>query len=276
MSLGRRRATFRCPGDDIAGRQPRPRSTRSRILIVDDDHVCRELITLALDDTYDVVHATTAADALRIVDEQVVAAVVLDFRLPDATGLEVLVHVRSARPGVPVIMITGYGSEWVCAAALKLGVWDYFPKPMNVLDLVQSLRRALSPAPAPASRPPAVPAPARDAAGMDMQIQKVIQLIRHRYWDHLSLERLAREVGMSKYRLSHRFSREVGVSFRTFLLTVRLERGRELLATGRASISEVAQAVGFTDLPRFDKLFKRYTGLTPSAYRSRSQADRAS
>lgn len=272
MSFRRRRAPFGCLDNDIAGRQERP--ARRRVLIVDDDRVCRELITLALDDTYDVVHAMTAAEAIRMVTAQRIDAVVLDFRLPDATGLEVLVHVRSTRPKVPVIMITGYGSEWVCASALKLSVWDYFPKPMNVLDLVQSLRRALSPAPE--GRPPAVASPEGGTAGADMQIQTVIQLIRHRYWDYLSLEHLAREVGMSKYRLSHRFTREVGVSFRTFLLTVRLERGRELLATGRASISEVAQAVGFTDLPRFDKLFKRYTGLTPSAYRARVQADRAS
>lgn len=269
MSSRPPRATLGCPGDDVSRRQPRP--VRRRVLVVDDDRTCRELIALALDDTYEVIHAATAAAARLIFAGENVAAVVLDFRLPDATGLEVLADLKSTRPEVPVVMITGYGSEWVCASALKLGVWDYFPKPMNMLDLVQSLARALSTGPD--GPTPAVPAPEWGGAGTDMQIQKVVQLIRHRYWDHLSLDRLAREVGMSKYRLSHRFSREVGVSLRTFLLTVRLERGRELLATSRESISEVAQAVGFTDLPRFDKLFKRFTGLTPSAYRSRGQAE---
>jgi two-component system response regulator YesN len=261
----------------LPGVQARQRPTRSRILVVEDDRFCRELIALALDDTYDVLHAMTAAEAMRIFAEQIVAAVVLDFRLPDATGLDVLMRLRSARPHVPVIMITGFGSEWLCASALRLGVWDYFPKPMNVLDLVQSLERALSTSPASREgRPLAVAASRQNVASTDMRIQKVIQLIRHRYWDHLSLELLAREIGMSKYRLSHRFSREVGMSFRAYLLRVRLDRARELLATGRVSISEVAQAVGFTDLPRFDKLFKRYTGLTPSAYRLRRQANRAS
>lgn len=251
------------------------------ILVVDDDHAVRELIALALDNAYDVKHATTVAGALGILHREEVAAVVLDYRLPDGTGLEVLDDIKSTQPNVPVIMITGYGSEWICASAFKHGVRDYFPKPMNVLALVHSVGRALSRLPGPGvapgdvkgdwTHPPASPE-WLVAPRPDMPIQRVIELIHHRYWDRLSLARLAREVGVSKYQLSHRFTRAVGLPFRAYLLSVRLERSKELLSVGQASITEVAQAVGFSDLPRFDKLFKRYTGLTPSAYRSRSLA----
>ena len=72
---------------------------------------------------------------------------------------------------------------------------------------------------------------------------------------------------MSKCRLSHRFHEVLGITFRDYLLRVRLERAKVLLANGHASITEVAQNVGFGDLPRFDKVFKRYTGVTLSAYR---------
>ena len=93
-------------------------------------------------------------------------------------------------------------------------------------------------------------------------------LIQQRYWDQVSLPALARQVGMSKYRLSHRFREVLGVTFRDYLLRVRLERAKALLAAGHVSITEVAQNVGFGDLPRFDRVFKRYTGVTPSVYRS--------
>jgi two-component system response regulator YesN len=73
---------------------------------------------------------------------------------------------------------------------------------------------------------------------------------------------------MSKYRLSHRFRELTGVTFRDYLLKVRLDRAKALLAADDVSISEVAQIVGFGDLPRLDKLFKRYTGFSPAAYRS--------
>ena len=259
-------------------------SPRGSILVVDDDHAVRELFALALDDTYDVKYATTVAEALGILRREAVAAVVLDYRLPDGTGLEVLDDIKSTQPRVPVIMITGYGSEWICASAFKHGVRDYFPKPMNVLELVHSLGRALSRRPGEGvtpgdaegdwTHPPASPE-WLVASRPDMPIQRAIQLIHHRYWDRLSLAWLAREVGVSKYQLSHRFTRVIGLPFRAYLLTVRLERGKELLSVGQASITEVAQAVGFSDLPRFDKLFKRYTGLTPSAYRDRAVELRA-
>ena len=93
-------------------------------------------------------------------------------------------------------------------------------------------------------------------------------LIQQRYWDHFSLAELGRQVGMSKYRLSHRFREVLGVTFRDYLLRVRLERAKALLVSGEVSITEVAQNVGFGDLARFDKVFKRYTGMSPSAYRS--------
>ena len=101
-------------------------------------------------------------------------------------------------------------------------------------------------------------------------VRETIDIIDRRYAERLSLPGLACEVGVSRYWLSHRFSRNVGMSLRQYLLTVRLERAKQLLAEGRMSITVVAQDVGFGDLPRFDKLFRRYTGLTPSAFRVRS------
>lgn len=247
---------------------------RGPILIVDDDPSIRELIALALGRAHEVKHAGTAAEALGFLRHHPAAAVVLDHRLPDRTGLEMLADIRSLQPGLPVILVTGYGSERVCASAFKQGVWDYFPKPMDVGDLARSVRRAVE-ADADGT---ASGNGGRHAAGdgeligrpPDMAVQKVVQIVQHRYWDRLPLARLAREVGVSKSRLSRRFTEAMGVSFRAYLVMVRLERAKEVLSHRVASITDVAQSVGFGDLPRFDKLFKRYTGLTPSAYRAQS------
>jgi two-component system response regulator YesN len=251
---------------------------RDGILVVDDDHVVRDLVALALGDVYPVTHAATAHEALAILEREPVAAVVLDYRLPDRTGLEVLTDIRSRLPSTPVIMITGHGSERICASAFKLGVLDYFSKPLNLFELVRSVKGALarrrperparSDVGGSADRPPAWRGPF--ARRPDVSIQKAVTVIRQRYSDIVSLGHVAREVGMSRYRLSRRFTQVMGLSFREYLLRVRLERAKELLAGGHAPITEVALAVGFGDLPRFDKLFKRYTHLTPSRYRSRS------
>jgi two-component system response regulator YesN len=239
-----------------------------RILAVDDDLTIQEVLIFFLGDAYEVRSATTAADALLKIRCDPVDLVVLDHRLPDGTGLEMLSELRSIRQDLPVVMLTGYGSEWICAAAFRLGIADYLQKPINADDLVGTIHRILSPrlegteclGEAPILRGLRVP--------LSSPVQKAMALIQQRYWDHISLSALSREVGMSKYRLSHRFREILGITFRDYLLRIRLERAKTLLAAGQHSITEVAQYVGFGDLSHFDNLFKRYTGLTPSAYRS--------
>jgi len=245
-----------------------------QILAIDDDTTVQEILTCFLGDGYRVRCAATGAEALRKLRREPVDLVVLDHRLPGRTGLDILPELRLICPKVPVIMLTGYGSEWICAAAFKLGVADYLQKPVSAVDLVEAVRRILSPGAGKGEPPSESPMRAAVRAPLCMPVEKVIGLIQHRYWEHFSLSALARQVGMSKYRLSHRFHEVLGVTFRDYLLSVRLERAKALLAAGHVSITEVAQGVGFSDLPRFDKVFKRYTGLTPSAYRSSALRNR--
>lgn len=252
---------------------------RKRVLVVEDDRAVREVVTLCLAEHYAVSVAGTGVEALRILRREPVAAMVLDYRLPDRNGLDVLAEIRSDQPALPIIMMTGYGSEGLCAAALRLGIHDYFAKPLNVFDLRQSLRRILSGdgkagdgksgAQARELRGP------REAARPqpDLAIQKAALLIQQRYWDRLTLSGLAGQVGMSKYRLSRRFKEVMGITLRAYTLKQRLDKARDILAAGHTSVTEVALAVGFGDLPRFDKVFKRYTGVTPSTYRDRAGQD---
>jgi YesN/AraC family two-component response regulator len=241
--------------------------------MVEDEDAVRDTLALFLADTYDVEPAKNAAQALAFLRRESVVVVVLDHRLPDRSGLDILPEIQSLQPGVPVVMMTGFGSEMLCVSAFRHGVKDYLPKPVHRRDLVAAVGRAVGGSSAAdarvGDREPSDPPLARGRGPDDARIQQAINLIEKRYWDELRLSVLAREVGMSTCGLSHRFTEVMGLSFRKYLLIVRLERSKELLAAGQASITEVAQAVGFGDLPRFDKLFKRYTGLTPSAYRSR-------
>lgn len=151
---------------------------RQPILVVDDDPLVREVLGLFLGETYEVSYACTGAEALAALRDQPVALIVLDHRLPDRTGLELLGELRASRPGLPVVMLTGYGSEWICASAFKLGVKDYFPKPVSVVDLISAVHRILW-------RKEAGPDPSPRAP--DFSIQKAVGLIQQRFWDRLSL-----------------------------------------------------------------------------------------
>lgn len=241
---------------------------RQRILVVDDDVTLKEVLTVFLGNEYVIRAATTGAEGLGKVWEGPTNLVVLDHRLPDRTGLEVLTELRSTWPHLPVVMLTGYGSEWICAAAFRLGVTDYLQKPVDAAKLIEVVHRILPPDPETSESALGAPGLGGLRVPPCTPIQRAMGLIQERYWDEISLTSLARLVGMSKYRLSRRFREQSGSTFRDYLLKVRVERAKALLAANHVSISEVAQMVGFSDLPRLDKVFKRHTGLSPSAYRA--------
>src|SRR5215471_8457755 len=244
---------------------------QAKVLLVEDDPRLSEVITLFLSETYEVRRAATGADGVQILRSEQVAAVLLDYRLPGPmSGLDVLAKIRSTHARLPVIMMTGYGSELPVASALKLGISDYFTKPVNIDDVLQSLRKILTPSANGDGRSADMPpVPARSSTNvLDLSIQKLIKTIQLRATDDLSLADLARELGVSKSHLSYRFQKAVGVTFRSYLLRARIERAKGLLQDRHVSVTEVAFMVGFNDLARFDKLFKRHMGLTPSAYRA--------
>ena len=116
-------------------------SARRRVLVVDDDVTLEEVLIVFLGEAYEISAATTGAEALRKVCHEPTHLVVLDHRLPDRTGLEVLTELRSTWPSLPVLMLTGYGSEWICAAAFRLGVTDYLQKPVDAAGLVEVVHR---------------------------------------------------------------------------------------------------------------------------------------
>ena len=73
-----------------------------RILLVEDDRSVQEVLTLFLNEVYVVRQATTAAEALEILRREPISAVVVDHRLPDRTGLELLTEIKCSQPCLPV------------------------------------------------------------------------------------------------------------------------------------------------------------------------------
>jgi AraC-like DNA-binding protein len=84
-----------------------------------------------------------------------------------------------------------------------------------------------------------------------------------------SIEALAREVQISPFHFIRQFEAVFGVTPHQFRIQSRLDRAKQLLATGRHSVTDVCMEVGFSSLGSFSALFTRRVGETPSAYRRR-------
>ncbi len=99
-------------------------------------------------------------------------------------------------------------------------------------------------------------------------LSKAIAYIAENFADELSLGKVAGAVFVSNYYLSHLFRDEMGTTFSDYLCKVRIEKAKEYLKDVGMKISEAAEKAGFNDANYFAKTFKKYTGLTPKAYRS--------
>ncbi len=103
------------------------------ILLIDDDAVDRKTVRRALEagdgSSFEIQEAMDAASARDMLYDQIFDCVLLDYRLPDVDGLELLETIgESPNSAAPVIMLTGEGNEAVAVAALKNGAADYITK----------------------------------------------------------------------------------------------------------------------------------------------------
>jgi len=94
----------------------------------------------------------------------------------------------------------------------------------------------------------------------------VLNYIREHYTERITLENMARTVGISKFYLCREFKKITGVSVTEYINKIRCQRAKELLETG-ATVSEASEKCGFESLHYFTKTFKRYVGEKPSEFK---------
>jgi two-component system response regulator PilR (NtrC family) len=116
-----------------------------RALIVDDEPDIRELLELTLGRMdIDTRSAADLSDAYRLLEEDTFDICLTDMRLPDGDGLDLVRHIQQYIPGLPVAVITAYGSMDSAVEALKAGAFDFVSKPVNLQvlrNLVNSVLR---------------------------------------------------------------------------------------------------------------------------------------
>ncbi|MBM3071533.1 response regulator transcription factor [Enterobacter sp. RHBSTW-00994] len=115
------------------------------ILVVDDDTAVCELLQDVLNEhVFTVFVCHNGQDALKLSQrEPHIALVLLDMMLPDINGLQVLLQLQKQRPELPVVMLTGLGSESDVVVGLEMGADDYIGKPFNPRVVVARVKAVL-------------------------------------------------------------------------------------------------------------------------------------
>lgn len=106
------------------------------ILIVEDIFTARSLYKQALEQaSYLTIGVETGKEALSVVKKEAVSLVILDFKLPDMNGDELLKEIRQIKPNIPVLVLTAFSDRETIFDMLNIGVNDYLVKPVNLDNL---------------------------------------------------------------------------------------------------------------------------------------------
>jgi len=115
-----------------------------KILVVDDEKLIRWTLEQHLaKEGYEVLTADSAEKGLVLIRDEMPDLILLDNRLPEMTGLELLERLRVQEQGLMVIMITAYGLVETAVKAMKLGAYDYVSKPFNLEEITFAIRKAI-------------------------------------------------------------------------------------------------------------------------------------
>ena len=140
--------------EDKTNTEKKPDFTDKSMLILDDDNPLRDRLARAMEKKgYRVTQAESVKKAILEARKSPPAYAVLDLRLNDGSGLEVVKEIRKLRSNSKIVLLTGYGNIPTAVAAVKAGAIDYIPKPADAEDV----ENALLATPESKARPPENP-----------------------------------------------------------------------------------------------------------------------
>lgn len=208
------------------------------------------------------------------------SADVICFELdhPDMSCLKFMTDTKAKFASVPIIMVMSQQSTDVVVWALRARIFDVLLKPLCARDVLRCVQR-LSPVLEARRRQStrnnatgaeAIPDETRYRARRKSRnkLDSVLSYIEKNYAQPISEQEVAKECGMSAFEFSRAFRAAHGVTFRDFLSECRLVQSKRLLGIAQVAVSDVAAMAGFNDPSYFARLFRKRTGISPSAYRA--------
>jgi DNA-binding NtrC family response regulator len=124
--------------------RPSKTNTASVFVVDDDIAVCRIVHRMLSDEQYEIQAGHSVADALGAIEEKSFDVYVLDFKLPDGSGLDVAERIRSNWGATPIILMSGYDPSAVSLRAEKLGISEFLEKPFSREILCEAVKKAIS------------------------------------------------------------------------------------------------------------------------------------
>jgi DNA-binding NtrC family response regulator len=228
----------------------------AKLVIIDDEAAILELMSkLCRAAGHTVFGYTTGMEGMAAIRSQQPDLVIVDLRIGDVNGLDLVSMCREQFPKTAVIMVTGHGSVETAVEAMRLGAFDYLTKPFDLGDLIKTVNQALARSNPAAAAAMAIPSTIRNVSsskliGHSDAIQRIFEIVR-RVADNDSPVLLEGEFGVGKHmvaRAMHEASRRSSAPFKELQCSAMPEEAldAELFGQGGSVGGIFARASGGT------------------------------
>ena len=242
---------------------------RPMILVVEDDFGMSEYIRSVLKPAYRVLTAENGQKGIESSLKNMPDMIISDVMMPVMDGIEMCRRISDdfRTSHIPVILLTAKNDE---LSGLRAGAVDYIMKPFEPKSLLLKIENLLKyKASVRLSQSPDKSIVQKIREYSDLKEKEFLEKTCHIIEENLGnsdfrVEDLMKELGVSKSQLHKKITALTGQPASALVRNIRLDKAREMLSTGKYSITEVLYSVGFNSPSYFSKMFRERFGVLPS------------
>lgn len=262
---------MRSAGPEVAGHERKGidldnvKQIRKNILVIDDEQGMLESLEELFGSDFNVFTASDGRHGLSLLESVRVDLILLDLKLAGMDGTEVLKAIRKFSKTVPVIIMTGHSTIERAEKCAGLSVQGYIRKPFDAIELLENVKEMLIGTTESGYlrvERPDLP------DGLSEPVRGLLEFIGSHYTERLRPGDFAARVSASREYLEKKVRKKTGHSIGDHVNRLRVEKVKHLLLEkAETKISVIWRKAGFRSESQFRRVFKRYTGKTPAAFR---------
>ncbi len=267
-----------------------------KVIIIDDEETIREGLRSVIN--WEEHNCTITGEAedgdegVQMITELKPDIIFTDVRMPGLNGLEMISKIKEIRYQCIVIILTGFREFEYAQQAISLGAFRLLLKPTKIEELLNTIDDAVAELKKLESIQNEVinlRTKLKGFYGISQNsgeednklvntsdtyssskylVAKAIEILKQNFYTELDLKAVADQLYISTWHLSKLLKKETGSNFIDILNEIRIEESKKLLLSPQFKVYEIAEKVGYSDVPYFTKLFKKHTGQTPMEYKN--------
>lgn len=274
--------------DNITAKPIESPETKYKLLVIEDHADIRLYLKVLFSSTYNIIMAENGEEGVRMARKEMPDLIITDVMMPVMNGFECCRILKEDLKTchIPIILLTALTGDDDVVKGIELGADDYILKPFNPeilrtkvkhliksrIELKQIYTKLLMPS---ITSNESQPEESVETVTIeDPFITQILKIVNENLQNpEFNVKKLAEMLNMSQPTLYRRVKQLTNFTIIELVRGVRLKRSTELLRTRQYSVQEVAEMVGYNDIPTFRKHFVDFYGTTPSTFNNKEEAE---